>query len=441
MYRASLNSGVYGGFCYYTTAEKALGIPVTMNNIGSYPIAPIQTVKYEGVPLNHNNFGTYPIVPVISDPNPIININKISNIVRHHTKVSTAVTALAKKLPFSRVVNYIVAKNMLMELFKDDPSINLINDIDKNDYTDPIGGIDDLIASFSSTTLQSLRSVGDGKKREYNEIKEEKESYSPTGPRKYFIGGNWKCNGSVKSVSELADGLSRIDTSGVDVLVAPLPIHLPLVQNKLSKSKIIVSSQNVSATKMGAYTGEIAAKQLQDMGINTTLIGHSERRKYYGETNEITTTKIQRALSQKIKCVCCLGETLEERKSNKVEQVCFASLKAIAQGVGKDKAQWDNIVIAYEPVWAIGTGVACDKDKAQITHASLRKWFKDNIGDDIANSIRIIYGGSVKPKNCEELIAQKDIDGFLVGGASLKPDMYGKIIEGVQKEAAKRSKI
>eukprot|EP01083_Nonionella_stella_P188262 693490_1 len=259
--------------------------------------------------------------------------------------------------------------------------------------------------------------------------------------RTFFVGGNWKCNGTKKSVTDLCDGLAKIDTKGIDVLVAPVSIHIPLVQSKLPSDSFIVSCQNVSATGPGAYTAEIAAEQLSDLGITTTLIGHSERRKYYGETNEITTTKIQRALSQKIKCVCCLGETLEERKSNKVEQVCFASLKAIAQGVGKDKAQWDNIVIAYEPVWAIGTGVACDKDKAQITHASLRKWFKDNIGDDIANSIRIIYGGSVKPKNCEELIAQKDIDGFLVGGASLKPDMYGKIIEGVQKEAAKRSKI
>eukprot|EP01084_Bolivina_argentea_P110276 196947_1 len=243
--------------------------------------------------------------------------------------------------------------------------------------------------------------------------------------RTFFVGGNWKCNGTKKSVTDLCDGLAKIDTKGIDVLVAPVSIHIPLVQSKLPSDSFIVSCQNVSATGPGAYTAEIAAEQLSDLGITTTLIGHSERRKYYGETNEITTTKIQRALSQKIKCVCCLGETLEERKSNKVEQVCFASLKAIAAGVGD--SGWNNI--AYEPVWAIGTGVACSPDKARETHGQIRKWFKDNISHDIAKKIRIIYGGSVKPKNCKDLIIQPDIDGFLVGGAALKADSFGAIIK------------
>eukprot|EP00484_Ammonia_sp_Unknown_P012630 CAMPEP_0197058108 /NCGR_PEP_ID=MMETSP1384-20130603/104194_1 /TAXON_ID=29189 /ORGANISM="Ammonia sp." /LENGTH=189 /DNA_ID=CAMNT_0042492743 /DNA_START=58 /DNA_END=623 /DNA_ORIENTATION=+ len=181
--------------------------------------------------------------------------------------------------------------------------------------------------------------------------------------RKYYVGGNWKCNLTVKSATELCEGLAKIDTKGVDVLVSPISIQIPLVQSKLPKD-FIIASQNVSATGPGAYTGEIAAEQLVDLGLNTTLIGHSERRKYYGDTNEVITKKVERALSQKLNAVCCLGETLEERKSNKVEEVCFASLKAIADGVGKDKSAWDSIVIAYEPVWAIGTGVACDAEKA-----------------------------------------------------------------------------
>jgi len=268
-----------------------------------------------------------------------------------------------------------------------------------------------------------------------------------SGKRTPFVGGNWKCNGTVKSVTELANGLadfvSKSDaTSNVDVLVAPISIQIPLVQNLLEKTKIIVACQNVSATGTGAYTGEIAPSQLTDMNINTTLIGHSERRKYYGETNEVTALKVTNALKAGLNVVCCLGESLEERQNDKVEEVCFASLAAVAKGVkdfdeSKEKAAeaWASVVIAYEPVWAIGTGVACDKDKAQATHVVLRKWFKENVSEEVAQNIRIIYGGSVKPKNCEELIAQPDIDGFLVGGASLKAETFGPIIESAAKQA------
>eukprot|EP00483_Globobulimina_turgida_P005688 UN05698 len=258
MYRPSANSGVYGSFCYYATAEleEALGIPLIMNNI-NYPILPIQTEKYYQVPLNMNNFGSYPILPIDSDPTPIINIKKISKMVSTHRTMSSAVGAFAKKLPFSRVTNYIIAKNMIRDLINN-ASITLINDVDKNEYNTPIGGIDDIFASFSSTTLQKLESVGDTKEKQVD-IEEEEEKQD--GKRVYFIGGNWKCNGTMKSVSDLTDSLSRIDTSRVHVLIAPLSIHIPLVQSKLyNKSNIIICSQNVSATKTGAFTGEIAAK-------------------------------------------------------------------------------------------------------------------------------------------------------------------------------------
>jgi len=272
-----------------------------------------------------------------------------------------------------------------------------------------------------------------------------------SGKRTPFVGGNWKCNGTVKSVTELANGLAEFAaksdaTSNVDVLVSPISIQIPLVQSLLSKTSLIVACQNVSATGTGAYTGEIAPSQLIDLGVNTTLIGHSERRKYYGETNAVTATKVTNALSAGLNVVCCLGESLEEREANKVEAVCFASLGAVAKGVKdfeeskeKEKASevsaWASVVIAYEPVWAIGTGVACDADKAQATHKVLRKWFAENVSAEVAQSIRIIYGGSVKPKNCAELIAQPDIDGFLVGGASLKAETFGPIIESASKQA------
>eukprot|EP01083_Nonionella_stella_P078234 213981_1 len=414
-YKASLNSGVYGSF--HWDPSIPLPIPLIMNNIGNRPIIPVST--YSAVPLNMIQ-RNYPIMPVEMDTTPIVNTDQILKIASKHTNVSGALAELSKKLPFSRVTNYIVAKQMILDLLKDDP-IKIHDDITSNEYSTPVGGYDDMIASFSSTTLQKLGTIDDKPKR------------------KPFVGGNWKSNGTVKSVSVLADGLAAINTTGIDVLVAPLPIHIPIVQSKLSKSKIIISCQNVSATKTGAFTGEIASTQLIDLGVNTTLIGHSERRKYYGETNEIITKKVAIALKNKLNIVCCLGETLAQRKANKVEEVCRASMQAIADGVGKNG--WDNVVIAYEPVWAIGTGVACSPDKAEETHYGIRKWFKETISDAVSRSIRIIYGGSVKPKNCKELIAQPDIDGFLVGGAALKAESFGKIIAGVQEAVdAKASK-
>ena len=196
----------------------------------TYPIAPIQK-DWAPIPLNMNNVGNYPIMPVQSDPTPIINIAKISRIVNKHSKASSAVNELSEKLPFSRVVNYIVAKNIIVDLFQGN---GLENDLDTN-TAGQIGGIDDLIASFSSNTLQKLESVGDGLRnkmkgikgklgavgdglrRKMKGVKEEKEdsNLSNDGRRKCVVGGNWKCNGSMKSVSELADALSRIDTSGV----------------------------------------------------------------------------------------------------------------------------------------------------------------------------------------------------------------------------------
>eukprot|EP01083_Nonionella_stella_P184290 668621_1 len=335
-YKPSLSSGVYGS--YRIHSNRPVVIPLIMNNIGNRPIIPVSS--HPGVPLIITQ-RNYPIIPVDIDVTPIVNTKKILKIASRHNTISSAINELAKKLPFPRQTNYIIAKQMLFALLQDNP-IQIHDDISTNETGTPLIGIDDLIASFSPNTMQTLGTVGETKQPHF--------SYDHTvkTKRKPFVGGNWKCNGTLKSVHALAEGLAEINTLGIDVLVAPLAIHIPMVQSKLSKSKIIISSQNVSATNTGAFTGEIACAQLMDFGVNTALIGHSERRKYYGETNDIISKKVVIALENKLDIVCCLGETLDERKANKVEEVCFASLQAIANGVGKNG--WDKVVIAYEPV-------------------------------------------------------------------------------------------
>jgi len=251
---------------------------------------------------------------------------------------------------------------------------------------------------------------------------------APKEQRLLWIGGNWKSNGTQKSINDLIDKLLKVDVKGVDVIVAPTYIHLSLVSSKLKNMQI--SAQNVSLTGEGAYTGEIAAEQLLDLDIKWTIIGHSERRALYHETDEIIGGKVKRALEKGLKVVACLGETLAERKANKVKEVCYRQLKAIVDNVPKNS--WHNIVIAYEPVWAIGTGEVCPCDKAQDVCALLRDYLNEHVNKEVAQTTRIVYGGSVKPDNSDELIKQSDIDGFLVGGASLKADQFSAIISSAQ---------
>ena len=186
--------------------------------------------------------------------------------------------------------------------------------------------------------------------------------------------------------------------------------------------KAMVCAQNVSKTENGAFTGEVSAQQLVDFRIKWTLIGHSERRKLYGETNEIVAEKTKIALDNKLNVVLCVGETFEDREAEKTNDVLAEQLAAVKAAV----PNWDNIVVAYEPVWAIGTGKVATPDQAQDAHTFIRGWVKENVSEE--TNIRIIYGGSVNDKNCQILIKQEDIDGFLVGGASLKPN-FKDIVE------------
>ncbi|CAK9314511.1 unnamed protein product [Citrullus colocynthis] len=238
--------------------------------------------------------------------------------------------------------------------------------------------------------------------------------------RKFFVGGNWKCNGTTEEVKKIVTTLNEAQVpSGdvVDVVVSPPFVFLPLVQSLL-RSDFHVAAQNCWVRKGGAFTGEVSAEMLVNLGIPWVIIGHSERRLLLNESSEFIGDKVAYALSQGLKVIACVGETLEQRESGSTLDVVSAQTKAIADKI----SNWDNVVLAYEPVWAIGTGKVATPDQAQEVHAELRKWLHKNVSAEVAGSVRIIYGGSVNGANCKELAGQPDLDGFLVGGASLKPE-------------------
>ena len=204
--------------------------------------------------------------------------------------------------------------------------------------------------------------------------------------------------------------------NSLEVAIAPSTIH---ISNALALigNHIIVSAQNCSAQGNGAFTGEVSADILVDMGLKWVILGHSERRSLYGESNEVVAKKTKYALEKGLNVILCIGEKLDEREAGTTNAVLKAQLDACKESV-KD---WSKVVIAYEPVWAIGTGKVATPDQAQETQAYVRSWLNENISEEVSKATRIIYGGSVTEVNCVDLIKQVDVDGFLVGGASLKP--------------------
>nr|XP_009793252.1 PREDICTED: triosephosphate isomerase, cytosolic isoform X1 [Nicotiana sylvestris] len=238
--------------------------------------------------------------------------------------------------------------------------------------------------------------------------------------RTFFVGGNWKCNGTSEEVKKIVSTLNAGQVPSQDVaevVVSPPFVFLPLVKNEL-RPDFHVAAQNCWVKKGGAFTGEVSAEMLVNLSIPWVILGHSERRAILGESDEFVGDKVAYAISQGLKVIACVGETLEQRESGSTIDVVAAQTKAIADRV-KD---WTKVVIAYEPVWAIGTGKVASPAQAQEVHAELRKWLQANVSAEVAASTRIIYGGSVTGANCKELAGQPDIDGFLVGGASLKPE-------------------
>lgn len=251
--------------------------------------------------------------------------------------------------------------------------------------------------------------------------------------RKYIIGGNWKSNGSVDFVRQLCTETlnnMKFDSSKLEVIVAPVFIHVASAKAMLNES-VSVAAQNLSAHKNGAFTGEVSADQIKDFGVNWVIIGHSERRTLFGETNALVATKVTRAQEAGLNAILCIGETLAQREAGETNDVLRDQLAACKEAV----MDWSKIVIAYEPVWAIGTGKVATPEQAQETHAYVRSWLADNLSKEVADQTRIQYGGSANAANAAALISQPDIDGFLVGGASLKPEFA--VIVNILNEAKK----
>lgn len=234
-----------------------------------------------------------------------------------------------------------------------------------------------------------------------------------------IIAGNWKMNGTRSSIKELLDGLKAGmgDVKSAEVAVCSPAIYLADVSDQLSGSKVAWGGQNLSTEAKGAFTGEISADMLLDFKSEYVIVGHSERRTLYGETDELVAEKFEVARKAGLKPILCIGESLEERESGVTIDVCSRQINAVIAKSGVE-ALTDG-VIAYEPIWAIGTGVTATPDQAQETHAAIRKMIADQDAS-VAEKVRIQYGGSMNAGNAAELLSMEDIDGGLIGGASLK---------------------
>lgn len=237
--------------------------------------------------------------------------------------------------------------------------------------------------------------------------------------RQFFVGGNFKMNGTKQSITDIVENLNKADIpSNVEVVIAPSAPYIGLAVELNTQKNVAVAAQNVFNKDSGAYTGEVSPSQLKDLGATWSLTGHSERRTIIKESDEFIADKTQFALESGLSVILCIGETLEERKSGVTLKICARQLDAVSKII----TDWTNIVVAYEPVWAIGTGLAATPQDAQDTHKGIRDHLATTIGADQAEKVRILYGGSVNGKNAGEFKDKPDVDGFLVGGASLKPE-------------------
>lgn len=250
--------------------------------------------------------------------------------------------------------------------------------------------------------------------------------------RKPFMAGNWKMNTNSHSAVELAKGLacSCLDIAGISVDVAVLPpfVYIPAVFSALNNCAVAVGAQDIYFEGKGAFTGEISSYMLKDIGCTYVLCGHSERRHVLGEPNELVNKKVHAAINGGLLPILCVGELIEERKAEKTTEVVTEQIKTGFAGLSEEKAA--AVTIAYEPVWAIGTGLTATPEQAQQVHAMIRSLIAELYDQTLADEIRIQYGGSVKPDNTAELMAMPDIDGALVGGASLKAEDFLAIIKG-----------
>ncbi|HAF24906.1 MAG TPA: triose-phosphate isomerase [Blastocatellia bacterium] len=247
--------------------------------------------------------------------------------------------------------------------------------------------------------------------------------------RKPLITGNWKMYKTLSEAVETVLALKPLvaNANHCEVVVAPVFTALKIVADRLEGSNIAVAGQNCSTeTEEGAHTGEVLAAMLRDVGARYVIVGHSERRQLYFETDSMVNRKCQAALASDLNVILCVGESLEQRERGIAERVVSGQLSGGLSWL--TASDLDRIIVAYEPVWAIGTGRTATPEQAQEMHAFIRRVFAERYSDQAANELRILYGGSVKPDNIAGLMSQTDIDGALVGGASLKADSFAKIV-------------
>ncbi|MBN2656903.1 MAG: triose-phosphate isomerase [Spirochaetales bacterium] len=245
--------------------------------------------------------------------------------------------------------------------------------------------------------------------------------------RDYLIAGNWKMNKTPSEAKELVkEILPLVKDSSVKVAVAPSFVAIPAVAELVKGTNVILAAQNMADEEKGAYTGETSVLMLKDLGVEMVILGHSERRSIYKESNETINKKVKLALKHDLTVDLCIGETLEEREAGKAEAVCFEQLEKGLSGVSE--ADLADIVIAYEPVWAIGTGKTASPEDAEAVHKACREKLAEMYSSEAAEKIIIQYGGSVNPANVKELMAMENIDGGLIGGASLTADSFAALV-------------
>ncbi len=245
-----------------------------------------------------------------------------------------------------------------------------------------------------------------------------------------IIAGNWKMNllpeEGLKLIRQVAEFCATQKLNEKEVIISPPMLYLTKAADA-AVGKLAIAAQNCSDEQSGAYTGEVSAEMIKASGCSAVIIGHSERRQYYGDTNSFINGKLKQAFSAGLTPILCVGESLEERKTDRQKEVVANQLEECLEGFNSGNLK--NLVIAYEPVWAIGTGETASPAQAQEMHAFIRSYIKDHFGEDLAADVAILYGGSVKPSNAAEIFGQDDVDGGLIGGASLKLDDFCSLIE------------
>ena len=249
--------------------------------------------------------------------------------------------------------------------------------------------------------------------------------------RKYIVAGNWKMNTGPKAAGELAEAVAKLaGDSRVEIVVCPPYTSLLSAGEGIKGSPVKLGAQDVHWEDDGAYTGKVSLSMLQECGVTHVIVGQSEQRTYFHETDETVNRKAKKVLSGGLVPIICVGETIEERKAEKTMDVVRTQVRGAYAGIDAGQAQ--KTVIAYEPVWAIGTGLTATAEQAQEVHAFIRSLLAEFYDKNTAEAVRIQYGGSMKPENAEELLKQPDVDGGLIGGASLKADSFIGIIQAAK---------